>query len=69
VHANSSIRVDEIEGSKSRFGASGLTVMQGKTAELKCPVFGNPKPDIVWRLADSRQILVKLLSTLKHSQI
>jgi hypothetical protein len=60
IHTNASLRVDEKDGSRVRYDVTGLTIIRGDKAELKCPVYGNPRPDIVWRLADSRQILVTL---------
>lgn len=57
IHSNSSLRIDEKDGSKTRFEAAGLTVVRGDTAKLLCPIYANPKPEIIWRLADNRQIL------------
>jgi len=57
ILTNASLRVDEKDGSRIRYDVTGLTIIRGEKAELKCPVYGNPKPDIVWRLADTKQIL------------
>lgn len=66
INSNSSLRVDEKEGSRTRFDVSGLTIVRGEKAELKCPVYGDPKPEIIWRLANDRQILVTYNILCKH---
>lgn len=57
IHTNSSLRVDEKDGSRTRYDVAGMTAVRGTKAELHCPVYGHPKPDIVWRFGESEQIL------------
>jgi hypothetical protein len=65
VFSNSSVRIDDIQSEKFRFEASGVTlvsiefvlklfkiffrVLRGEDAQLDCPVYGYPKPEIHWR--------------------
>lgn len=49
VFSNSSLRIDDLPGQKFQFEASGVTILRGSDAQLECPVYGYPKPDIVWR--------------------
>lgn len=49
---NTSLRVDEKDGSHSHYSVTGLTAVRGTKVVLKCPVVAHPKPDIVWKHAD-----------------
>ncbi|KAI6182601.1 Zig-1 [Aphelenchoides bicaudatus] len=57
IHANTSLRIDEKDGSKTRYDVTGATVVRGEKAQLHCPVHSYPKSDVVWRFGDNRQIL------------
>lgn len=42
-----------------RFEVGGMSVVRGEQARLECPVFGHPKPQIVWHKgADRRNLAV-----------
>ena len=46
---NTSVRLDEIKGSKDDFEGSSLGVINGDDALLECPIFGHPKPTVIWK--------------------
>ncbi|KAI6178381.1 Immunoglobulin domain containing protein [Aphelenchoides besseyi] len=56
IYSNTSLRIDEKDGSSTTFHVTGLTAVRGSKVVLTCPVTGYPKPEIVWRHDGRQQI-------------
>ncbi|KAF7634081.1 Ig-like domain-containing protein [Meloidogyne graminicola] len=48
VLTNTRVRIYEIPNQKFQFEGSGRTIIRGEDVNLTCPVFANPKPQIIW---------------------